>query len=130
MLPLFRDFVLFAEDAGQVAADPAAAPGQPSDMLTMMFPLAALMLLYFVLIVGPDRKRQKEKQKKIDSLKKNDKVVTVGGIYGVVANVKPGEDEIVLKIDEDKDVKIRVTKASISMVISASEPEPAAKPGA
>jgi preprotein translocase subunit YajC len=50
-------------------------------------------------------------------------VVTIGGIYGVVANVKPGEDEVVLKIDEDKDVKVRVSRSSIAQVLVPKDKE-------
>lgn len=113
-----------AEKAAQGAADPGgAAPAVGESPLFFLAPLGVIMVLYFVMILGPERRRQKEKQQQIGALKKNDKVLTIGGIYGVVANVKPGEEELVLKIDEDKDVKIRVAKSSIAQVLAAKEPE-------
>jgi preprotein translocase subunit YajC len=82
------------------------------------------MLIFFVfyfLIIVPERKRNRQKQSLLDSLNKNDKVITIGGIYGVVANVKPGVDEVVIKIDEDKDVKVKVSKSSIARVLTKEE---------
>lgn len=73
------------------------------------------------MLIRPEQRRNRQKQALIGGLKKNDKVLTVGGIYGIVANVKPDEDEVVIKIDEDKDVKIRVSKSSIAQVIVAQE---------
>src|SRR5690554_763469 len=109
------DLVLFAQEAAPAAADPAAqGAAQQPPISTMLFPIVMMLVLFYFLIVSPERKKSKEKQALIDSLKKNDRVLTIGGIYGVVANVKPGEDEIIIKVDDDKDVKIRVTKSSIA----------------
>lgn len=114
------DLVLFAQDAVDQAGD-AAAPQQGPGLRELLFPIMITMLLFYFLIVLPERKRSKKKQGLLENLKKNDKVITIGGIYGTVANVKPGEDDIVLKIDEDKDVKIKVSKSSIAHVLTAKE---------
>lgn len=72
-----------------------------------------MLLLIFVVMwffmIRPQRKQQKELQKFRDGLQKGDKVVTVGGIYGTVADIK---DKSVL-IEVDKDVKLRVDKNSL-----------------
>jgi preprotein translocase subunit YajC len=60
-------------------------------------------------MIRPQRKQQKELQNFRDSLKKGDKVVTVGGIYGTVDEIKEGTVLIVV----DKDVKIRVSKNAL-----------------
>lgn len=88
-------------------------------------PLAVMAVLYFVMILLPDRKRDKKRQAELAGIKKNDRVVTIGGILGTVAFAKPGDDEVTLKVDEDKDVKIRVTRASIAKILSAKDKEPA-----
>ena len=114
------ELVLFAQEAAGEAGDPAApAPGPGlSDFLV---PAMLIFMVFYFLIIVPERKRNRQKQGLLDSLKKNDKVVTIGGIYGVVANVKPGEDEVVIKIDEDKDVKVKVSKSSIAKVLTKEE---------
>ena len=80
-----------------------------------------MLLLIFVIMwffmIRPQRKQQKELQKFRDSLKKGDKVVTIGGIYGTVVELK---DKSVL-IEEDKDVKIRVDRNALQGDFSESE---------
>lgn len=80
-----------------------------------------MLLLIFVIMwffmIRPQRKQQKELQKFRDSLKKGDKVVTIGGIYGTVVELK---DKSVL-IEVDKDVKIRVDRSALQGDFSESE---------
>ena len=80
-----------------------------------------MLLLIFVsmwfFMIRPQRKQQKELQKFRDSLKKGDKVVTIGGIYGTVVELK---DKSVL-IEVDKDVKIRVDRNALQGDFSESE---------
>ncbi len=72
-----------------------------------------MLILIFVVMwffmIRPQRKQQKELQAFRNALKKGDKVVTVGGIFGTIAEVK--EDSLLLEVD--KDVKIRVAKSSV-----------------
>jgi preprotein translocase subunit YajC len=57
----------------------------------------------------------------LSNLKKNDRVVTVGGIYGVVSNVHREADEVTLKVDESTNTKLRVTMASIARVLATED---------
>jgi preprotein translocase subunit YajC len=85
-------------------------------------------VMYF-LMIRPQRKQQQERDRMIANLKKNDHVLTNAGIHGIVKAVKADENEVVLCIDEKKDVCIRVTKASIAGLVKASSaPEAEAKP--
>lgn len=108
--------MLLAQEAG------GAAPTGRGPQLFDFVPMVMLVLLavYFIM-VRPEKKRMDEKRKLLASLKKNDRVVTTGGLYGIVANVKPDDDEVVLKVDEEKDVKIRVTRTSIDRVLTPKE---------
>lgn len=71
--------------------------------------LVAIFAVMWFFMIRPQRKQQKELAKFRDGLKKGDKVVTIGGIYGTVAEVK--ENNLLIEID--KDVKIRVAKSSV-----------------
>ncbi len=75
------------------------------------------IILYFFLIVRPERRKQSEQKAKLDALKKNDRVVTIGGIYGVVMNVQRDSDEVTLKIDEATNTKLRVTFGAIARIV-------------
>ena len=77
--------------------------------LTMLLMLALIFVVMWLLMIRPQQKRQKELNAFRDSLKKGDKVVTVGGIYGTVLEVN--DNKVMLEID--KDVRIKVDKASL-----------------
>ena len=88
-------------------AQPAAA--QPGGGWSMWVMLILIIVVMWFFMIRPQRKQQKELQNFRDSLKKGDKVVTVGGIYGTVCDIK---DKTVL-IEVDNNVKIRVSKQAL-----------------
>ena len=71
--------------------------------------LALIFLVMWFFMIRPQRKQQKELEAMRNSLKKGDKVITAGGIYGIVAEVD--ERTVLMKVDDN--VKIRVDKTSI-----------------
>ena len=77
--------------------------------LTMLLMLALIFVVMWLFMIRPQQKRQKELNNFRNSLSKGDKVVTVGGIYGTVIEVN--DNKVLLEID--KDVKIKVDKASL-----------------
>jgi len=88
-------------------------------MLTLFLPL---ILAFYLLVMLPQRKEQSKRAAMLANLKKNDRVVTVGGVYGVVANVHREADEVTLKVDESTNTKLRVTLSSIARVLSGEGP--------
>lgn len=113
---------------GWTGATPATGEQQPVGPRTgsapagpgsMMMPLIVLMLVMMVLMtVFSGRKDKKRREQLISSLKKNDKVQTIGGIIGNVAEIR--NDEIVLRVDENSNVRLRFAKAAITGVIQPS----------
>lgn len=89
---------------------------QTANPLINLMPLVFIFIIFYFLLIRPQQKKQVEHQKMLSQLKKNDEVVTAGGIYGVVMNVK--DDTIVLKVDDN--VKIEVQKGSIATLKKAS----------
>lgn len=75
----------------------------------MLIMLALISVVIWFFIIRPQRKQQKELQNFRDSLKKGDKVVTIGGIYGTVCEIK--EDSVLIEVDNN--VKIRVSKQAL-----------------
>ncbi len=73
------------------------------------------VLMYFILFRGPKKKQQQHKQM-VQTLEKNDKVRTIGGIIGTVVDVKG--DEITLKIDESNNTKMKVVSSAIGKNMS------------
>lgn len=106
-------------------AQTSAPGGQPSGGIPSVMIIGYVLLfaaMYF-LMIAPQRKKQKEHEKMLKSLETGDEVVTNGGIYGVITNVK--EDRFVVRISEN--TKIEVAKGFIQSVLNKQPSAPAAK---
>ncbi|MEW6026134.1 MAG: preprotein translocase subunit YajC [Planctomycetota bacterium] len=77
----------------------------------MIIPFALMFLLLYVLIIRPQRKKEQERLNMIQNVKKNDYVLTTGGIYGTVLGVK--DNEVTLKIDDSNNTRIKLAKSAI-----------------
>lgn len=88
-----------------------APQGAGSGSWTFLLMLALIFVVMWLFMIRPQQKKQKELNAFRNSLKKGDKVVTIGGIYGTVVEIKEGSNQVFIEID--KDVKIKVDKASL-----------------
>jgi preprotein translocase subunit YajC len=95
----------FAQTA---SAQPAQAQ-QGSPLMSLM-PIALIFIVFYFLLIRPQKKQQQEHAKMLDGLEKNDDVVTSGGIHGTIVNIQ--NDVITLRIDDN--CRIKVQKNSIS----------------
>lgn len=86
-----------------------AAPAAQGSGWHMWIMLALIFVVMWFFMIRPQRKQQKELDNFRNALKNGDKVVTIGGIYGTVCEVK--EDYVLMEVD--KDVKIRVSKQAL-----------------
>lgn len=89
--------------------------GSPYSYSSLLLMVAVFVVMYMVLLRGP-RKQQQQQKQMVQSLKKNDRVRTIGGIYGTVMDVKG--DEVVLKIDEATNTKIHISVSAIGKNLS------------
>lgn len=78
----------------------------------MFAPLLAIIVIFYFFIIRPQNKKQKETEKMIAALKKGDKVITIGGIHGVVSSTK--EKTIIIKVDDG--AKIEFNRSAIATV--------------
>ena len=94
----------------------AAPPQQPpADPTSTFIWFGAIMVIMWVLMIRPQQKRQKELAARMSALKTGDRVVTLGGVHGTVANVKDGPT-LILKVDDN--CKLVVDKTSVATVLS------------
>jgi preprotein translocase subunit YajC len=100
------------------AADGAPAGGVEQSVLSFL-PFVLIIAIFYFLIIRPQNKKQKETQKMLEALKKGDKVVTIGGINGIIQNVK--EKTVVIKVDDD--TKIEFLRSAVSSVVDAAKLE-------
>ena len=119
MLESLLNSLIFAQ--GDAAPDEAPGGGGVSGIGQLIFSFAVIAVMFYFMLIRPNRKREQDRKSMLATLKKNDHVVTVGGIKGIVANVKPEDDEVVLKIDEATGAKLRVVLSSIARITAAEE---------
>ena len=100
-------------------SDPNATTGIPKRIpfggTQLIFLALMFVLMYMILFRGPRKKQQQHKQM-VQSLTKNDKVQTIGGIIGTVVDIR--DDEITLKIDESNNTKIKILRSAIGRNMS------------
>lgn len=106
-----------AEAAGEVAKE--APKGGLFDTMGFLFPvLMAVMLLYFLMTAKPKDKAPAKTLEMLANLKKNDRVVTAGGILGTVVNYRSDAEFVTLRIDDTTNSRMQVLAKSIVRVVS------------
>jgi preprotein translocase subunit YajC len=98
-----------------------APRGMPGFLFSGWVPLVIIGVLFYFMLLRPERHRRAEMGKMLEHLKKNDRIVTVGGIFGTVVNVDKGTDQITIKVDEATNAKLRILRSAVSRVIVADE---------
>ena|SRR5688572_8920849 len=98
-----------------LAAQEAPPEGGPPQWIVSVFMFGAIGAIFYFLLIRPQAKQEKERRAMLDALKKKDRVVTGGGLMGSVADVR--DDEVVLRISENPDVKVRVRRSSVVEVL-------------
>lgn len=88
-----------------------------SQTVTMLVTFGLIIVIFYFLIIRPQRKKQKDTQSMLAGLRKGDKVATVGGVRGVVTAVK--ESTVTVKVDDN--VKIEFNKGAVSSVLERKE---------
>ncbi len=107
---------LLAQATTQATSQPA--PSGIEIFLKQWFPLILIVgVFWFLMSRGRSKERQKYEQM-LNSLKRNDRVQTIGGIIGTVVDVREGE--VVLKVDEGSNVKMRFNRSAIKDVLAES----------
>lgn len=107
-----------AATAASTAADPAAtAEGVPAagiaELLSMLLPLVLMFVVFYFLLIRPQRKKDKKIKDMLAALKPGDRVCTIGGIYGTISAIK--DDTIELSVGRD-DVKMVFARWGIRSV--------------
>lgn len=113
----FHQTLILLAQAAQGAAPPAGDQAQGPGLLQMAPLFLGIAFIFYFLVMRPQRKEQQRRQALLSGVKKNDRVVTIGGIYGVVTNVQREDDVIVIRVDETNSTKLRMTLASIARVL-------------
>jgi preprotein translocase subunit YajC len=89
----------------------------------MLGSFALIIVVFYFLVIRPQNKKQRDAQKMLKSLRKGDRIVTIGGMRGSIVSVK--EDVVVVKVDEN--TKLEFNKSAISQVLERKEGLPEAR---
>lgn len=118
--------------AGTATPGATPPPGQaqpaPANPFGFMGPILLVMIFIIVFSMLSSRKEKKRREQLLASIKKGEKVLTIGGIIGTIADIR--DEEVTLRIDENSNVKMRVTRSAIQQVLkSVAETESGGAPG-
>ena len=86
--------------------------------------MAAVFVVFYLFIIRPQNKKQKDTEKMVNALKKGDKVITIGGIHGEVTSTK--EQTVIVKVDDE--CKLEFSRSAIATVVKDEKAEKAEKP--
>jgi preprotein translocase subunit YajC len=111
--PLFNLPLLLLPSAE--ASGGSASGGASQWGILIVMPL--IILVFYFLVMRPQNRKQKEAKKMLESLRKGDRIVTIGGLRGTVVSVK--EDVVVLKVDDN--TKLEFSKNAVSSVLKRED---------
>jgi preprotein translocase subunit YajC len=101
-------------DGGKGVVDTVKTPLTPTQKIIQYAPFIVIMIIMYMFIFRGPKKKQQQHAQMVKSLKKNDRVRTIGGIFGTVIEVR--DKDVIIKIDESNNTKIRVSPSAISTV--------------
>ena len=104
---MFASLILFAE---------GAVPVQQPQIPWILIMLPAVLLIMWFLMVSPQKRQEERLRRMLNSLEKNDRVMTVGGLIGTVHSIDKEQNEIVLKVDDANNTRIRFHLTAVSTV--------------
>ena len=111
----------------QQGAAGGAPVGGASNPFALMPLIIGIGMLFYFMVLRPETQRRKDQEKMHSELKKNDRIVTIGGIHGTVVNVAPDSDEVTIKVDESTNTRIRVLRTAVQTVVNTKDSSQAAK---
>lgn len=110
MISALSSICLLAQDA---------APGNPFGSMMPIITITIIFFLYMFIVQRPAMKREQDARRALlENLKKNDRILTTSGIYGVVTNVQRESDEVTIRVDENTQTKLKITISAVQRILS------------
>ena len=86
-----------------------------------LVPIVGLFFLYYFIVLAPERRRKREETFMKSTLKKNDRVITIGGIHGTVVAAPADSNVITIRIDESGSTRVKINRSAIATIVSDKE---------
>src|SRR4029079_14584371 len=100
------------------------APAEdPNALFRFMLPMMVIMALFYFMMIPPQKRQEQDLRNQVAQIKENDRVVTIGGIYGIVTNVQREAQRVTIRVDESTGTKLRLNMSAIARVLTAEDQE-------
>lgn len=96
----------------------AQGDGGMGSIMALIVPMGLVFFVMYFLVMRPQQKEAARQREMIANIKKNDRVLTVGGVIGTVQNVNREQNEVVIKVDEASNTKMRFMLSAVHRVLS------------
>ncbi len=110
------NFTTFLLAQASAPAEGATAPDPTTQIVQMIFWMAILFGFLWFIMIRPQQREQRRRQEMWDGIKIYDKVITNGGVHGVVTQITPDEGTLILRIDDNANVKIKLEISCVALV--------------
>lgn len=98
-----------------LAQNPPATPFGGMGILPF---IAIIGMVFYFMVLRPENQKRAAQDRVRNELKKNDRIVTIGGIHGTVVNAPADGDEVTIKLDENSPTRMRITRAAVQTVVT------------
>ena len=86
--------------------------GETPNMFVQLIPLALIFVVFYLFLIRPQQKKQKERAKVLESLKRGDRVITIGGVHGTVAGIDSEKKTVLVQVADN--LKIKFDRSAIA----------------
>jgi len=114
-------FQILAQTTGPASAPVVDPPWYASPQFTQLFPIILIVIVFYLFLYKSKKKTESKRTDMLSQLKRGDRVQTIGGILGTVVEAR--ETEVVLKVDESSNTKIRFSRSAIHRVVEEEAAE-------
>jgi preprotein translocase subunit YajC len=111
---------------------PPGADGEASFLVQLvnnpLLPMVGIIAIFYLVFVIPERRRKAEEAKRMAAIKKNDRVITAGGLHGTVVNAPSDSDVVTVRLDDSGTLRVKVSRWALTVVADKTSKEtPAGK---
>jgi len=100
---------------------PAKKPQAGDWFVNLIMPMALLFFIFYMLLIRPQKQKEKTRKEMLTRLRKKDTVTTIGGIHGQIVEIT--EDTVTLRVDAAKDIKMKMQRSAIAGLVKSADAE-------
>lgn len=90
-----------------------------SGLMSFLMPMILIFGVFYFILIRPRQREQKQRKQMVEEMKKYDKIVTIGGVFGTIMEVR--DQEIIVKVDDSSNTRMRFARSAIQRIIKSEE---------